>query len=69
MRKLKLQVQMSVDGIVGGPSGEMDFLARNWDAGIIQYVTALTSPQRLRLVKSTAFDCGMIVLHYEPRRD
>jgi dihydrofolate reductase len=42
MRKLKLQVQMSVDGFVGGPNGEMGFLARNWEAGIIEYVTALT---------------------------
>ena len=26
MRKLKLQVQMSVDGFVGGPNGELDWL-------------------------------------------
>ena len=42
MKKLKLQVQMSVDGFVGGTNGEMGFLARNWDAGIIEYVTDLT---------------------------
>ncbi len=47
MRKLKLQMQMSVDGYVGGPQGEMGFLARNWDAGLIQYVTELTG----------SFDC------------
>jgi dihydrofolate reductase len=44
MRKLKLQVQMSLDGYVGGPNGEMDFLARNWDDGLMQYVAALTAP-------------------------
>ena len=42
MRKLKLQVQMSVDGYICGPNGEMGFLARDWDDGLIQYVTALT---------------------------
>ncbi len=47
MRKLKLQVQISVDGYVGGPKGEMDWLVRNWDAELIQYVTALTE----------SFDC------------
>jgi dihydrofolate reductase len=44
MRKLKLQVQMSVDGFIAGPNGEMDFVARNWDDGLKQYVTALTEP-------------------------
>ena len=31
MRKLKLQVQMSVDGYIAGPNGEMDFTVWNWD--------------------------------------
>jgi dihydrofolate reductase len=44
MRKLKLQVQMSVDGYIAGPNGEMDFLARNWDEKLIKYVTELTEP-------------------------
>lgn len=44
MRKLKLQVQTSVDGYICGPNGEMAFLGRKWDAGLIQYVTALTEP-------------------------
>ena len=26
MRKLKLQVQMSVDGFIAGPNGEMDWM-------------------------------------------
>jgi dihydrofolate reductase len=26
MRKLKLQVQMSVDGYIAGPNGEMDWM-------------------------------------------
>jgi dihydrofolate reductase len=31
MRKLKLQVQISVDGYVGGPNGDLDWRTWNWD--------------------------------------
>ena len=31
LRKLKLQVQMSVDGYIAGPNGEMDWMVWNWD--------------------------------------
>lgn len=44
MRKLKLQVQMSVDGFVAGPNGEMDFMVWNWDDALKNYVTAITEP-------------------------
>jgi dihydrofolate reductase len=44
MRKLKLQVQMSVDGYVGGPNGEMDWTARDWDDKLKEYVGAITEP-------------------------
>lgn len=43
MRKLKLQVQLSVDGFVAGPHGEMDWLTTDWDAEISQYVTDITA--------------------------
>ncbi len=42
MRKLKLQVQMTVDGFMGGPNGEMDWVSFNWDEGVVRYVTELT---------------------------
>jgi hypothetical protein len=32
LRKLKLQVQMPVDGYIAGTNGEMDSLVWNWDA-------------------------------------
>ena len=32
MRKLKLQVQMSVDGCIAGPNNEMDWLIRGNDS-------------------------------------
>ena len=44
MRKLKLQTQMSVDGYMAGPNGEMDFAAGDWDNELIKYVTELTEP-------------------------
>ena len=38
MRKLKLQVQMSVDGYIAGTNGEMDVMVWNWDDELKQYV-------------------------------
>lgn len=42
MRKLKLQMQISVDGYVGGPDGAMDWMVWNWDSALKDYVTELT---------------------------
>lgn len=42
LRKLKLQVQISVDGFICGPNGEMDWLTWNWGDDIKKFVTALT---------------------------
>jgi dihydrofolate reductase len=44
MRKLKLQVQMTVDGYIAGSNGEMDFTVRDWDDELKQYVTEITEP-------------------------
>jgi len=44
MRKLKLQVQMSIDGYIAGPNGEMDWITFNWDDELNQYVTDITEP-------------------------
>ncbi|WP_262922974.1 dihydrofolate reductase family protein [Hymenobacter cellulosilyticus] len=44
MRKLKLQVQITVDGFIGGPNGEMDWMTFNWDEALLGYVQALTDP-------------------------
>jgi dihydrofolate reductase len=42
MRKLKLQVQMTVDGFIAGPNGELDWMVWDWDAELKQYVTDIT---------------------------
>lgn len=44
MRTLKLQVQMTVDGYIAGPNGEMDWMNFNWGDPLKDYVTALTEP-------------------------
>ena len=43
MRKLKLQVQISIDGFVAGPNGEMDWMVWDWDDSIKKYVSDLTA--------------------------
>jgi dihydrofolate reductase len=44
MRKLKLQVQLTVDGFIAGPNGEMDWTNRNWDNELKNYVEKITEP-------------------------
>jgi len=44
MRKLKLQVQLSLDGYMSGPAGELDWMTWNWDEGLNEYVRQLTEP-------------------------
>lgn len=42
MRKIKLQMQMSLDGFVAGLSGEMDWLIWDWDEAVKNYAMELT---------------------------
>lgn len=44
MRKLKLQVQMSIDGFIAGPKGEMDWMVWDWDVDLKKYVEEITEP-------------------------
>lgn len=44
MRKLKLQVQMTIDGFISGVNGEMDWMKMPWSEDINEYVRQLTEP-------------------------
>ncbi|RYY53332.1 MAG: dihydrofolate reductase [Chitinophagaceae bacterium] len=41
MGKIKLQVQISLDGFIAGPAGEMDWVVSEWDRELKDYVGAL----------------------------
>lgn len=41
MGKLKLQVQVSLDGFIAGPADEMDWLVMDWDEGLKKYISRL----------------------------
>lgn len=42
MRTLKLQTQVSIDGYMSGPNGEMDWMTFGWDDALKQYIGELT---------------------------
>src|SRR3989344_399233 len=42
MRKLKPQIQLTANGFVAGPAGELDWMLWDWDDELKQYVTGLT---------------------------
>ncbi|WBL44232.1 dihydrofolate reductase family protein [Algoriphagus halophytocola] len=44
MRKLKLQVQITIDGFISGPNGEMDWMKFPWTEDILSYVREITEP-------------------------
>lgn len=44
MRKLKLQVQITIDGFIAGQNGEMDWMVFNWTDDIKKYVQEITEP-------------------------
>ena len=57
MRKLKLTSEMTVDGYVAGPNGEMDWTVTDWDEELIKNLTGITE----------SFDC--IVLGRKAAQD
>jgi dihydrofolate reductase len=42
MRKLKLQMQMTTDGFVAGPEGQLDWMTCPWDEKLSAFVNKLT---------------------------
>lgn len=44
MRKLKLQMQLSLDGFVARPDGELDWMVWDWDDELKTCVNEITEP-------------------------
>ncbi len=44
MRKLKLQVQITIDGFISGQNGAMDWMKFPWTEDIMNYVREITEP-------------------------
>lgn len=44
MRKLKLQMQISVDGYVAGPNGELNWMTQGMDKDLMDYVMRFHDP-------------------------
>lgn len=42
MRKLKLQMQTTVDGFVAGPEGQLDWMTREMDPKLLDFIVHLT---------------------------
>lgn len=42
MRTVKLQMQITLDGFVAGPKGEQDWMVKDWDEELNNYVSSLT---------------------------
>lgn len=44
MRKLKLQIQLTIDGFISGENGEMDWMLLDWSDDLKEYITEITNP-------------------------
>ncbi|WP_276503242.1 dihydrofolate reductase family protein [Terrimonas pollutisoli] len=42
MRILKLQMQMTIDGFVAGPQGQLDWMSFNWNDDLVAFVNEFT---------------------------
>ena len=59
MRKLKLQTQVSIDGFIAGPGGEMDWMVWNWDDELKSHVGKLTESVDC-IIMGKSFAAGFI---------
>jgi dihydrofolate reductase len=54
MRKLKLQIQVSIDGYCGGPNGELDWMTWVWDEPLKKFVNDLNDNDGILLGRKMA---------------
>ncbi len=69
-RKLKLQVQMTVDGFVAGPEGQLDWMTQH-DEGVIARIVQITDSSDTillgrKMTGSKSYPSGIVVNTYEP---
>ncbi len=55
MRKLVLKMSMSLDGFVGGPNGEIDWLFRSMDSGVMDWLSRNIGAAGLHIMGSHTF--------------
>ena len=55
MRKLILKMSVSIDGFVGGPKGEIDWLLNSMDAGVVSWILDLISQSGVHIMGSRTF--------------
>jgi dihydrofolate reductase len=63
MRKLKLQTQVTIDGFVAGPDGDLDWMIWDWDEESKNYVWELNEPVDLILLGRKM--SGGFISHWE----
>lgn len=56
MRKLTLQIQLSLDGFAAGPHGEQDWMTWDWDASLNDYVNTLTVSADTMLIGRVTYE-------------
>ncbi|GAB3900375.1 dihydrofolate reductase family protein [Larkinella knui] len=56
MRKIKLQMQISLDGFVAGPTGEQYWMVWNWDDTLKQYVSDLADSVDTLLIGRVTYE-------------
>lgn len=68
MRKLKLQMQITADGFVAGPDGQLDWMTPFFvnPVAIGRGMRVFKDRKSLRLTGSTAYPSGIVVNSYEP---
>ncbi len=51
MRKLKLQMQVTVDGYVAGPEGQLDWMTFDMDSGLEAFINHLVQQTGVKALK------------------